>query len=194
MRRSFLLPLSVALAGLFGKSAVAQPAPVTTEPRREPNPTSQLTKSLLALPTRAGERRPLVHVSHASHASHVSHASHSSHFSSSTPPPVTPPPAAAPPGGVGGTTTTKGYALDLDLNAAIEKSGVTYEGSHVAIASALCAGEAQYGSKWVGYELEYHRFSCDLYDSAYNMYQAEVVITKSNAKYFWWQVVSIKQL
>jgi hypothetical protein len=43
-----------------------------------------------------------------------------------------------------------------------------------------------------GYQLEYHRFSCSLLDGQYNMYDAEVLITKSNSQYFWWQVLSIR--
>jgi hypothetical protein len=93
-------------------------------------------------------------------------------------------------GGSGVTTLASTSAAALQTG--IEKSGVSYGGKHVTVASAICAGEAQYGAKWVGYELEYHRFSCSLFDREYRLYEAQVVITKSNSKYFWWSVISIK--
>jgi hypothetical protein len=98
---------------------------------------------------------------------------------------VNPPPA--PP------SSTKGYTDALSLQGGIESRGVTYKGTHKPITSATCVGEPRYGSRMGGYPLEYHRFNCVLLDASYNMYNAEVVITKSNSQYFWWQVVSISR-
>lgn len=190
IRRSFLVPVSVAVAGAFAKGAAAQPAPVVLEPRREAAVSSaRLIRELVALP-RAAAQRPADHFSHSSHASHVSHASHMSHFSSSTAPPtISPPPITS---GSGGVATTQATAQSSDLERAIEQHGITYQGVHKQITTAICAGEAQYGARWVGYTLEYHRFSCTLFDASYNLYEAEVAITRANSQYFWWKILTIR--
>jgi hypothetical protein len=106
MRRPFLVPLGLALAGLGAQPALAEPSAgpegleVGGTAATSPRASKRLQHPLLAV---SQARRHLAtylghssHSSHSSHASHASHASHSSHFSSSSPAPALPP-APAPP-------------------------------------------------------------------------------------------------
>lgn len=193
MKRGFLVPVSLAVAGLFARGGSAAPTPVLIEPQRDAaHSGSHLLQRLVALPRTLAAGRPTSHYSHSSHSSHVSHASHTSHFSSSTPPP--PPPSPPASGGSSGATSKKGYAQATDVETALQTHGISYRGRHVAITSASCIGESKYGARYVSYVREYHRFNCDVFDSNSNGYNVEIVITKSNATTFWWRVLKVQAL
>ena len=90
----------------------------------------------------------------------------------------------------GAATPVGGYAPEPAVARSIALYGITYSGRHTDIARAQCRGLPRYGVHRSGSLDYYHRLTCDLAGADRNLYEAQVLITRSSSTGFSWQILS----
>ena len=92
-----------------------------------------------------------------------------------------------------GGTVSPGWADEPTVSDIIERRGVLYAGRIRAVDLASCAGLRQYGARVVAYSRQFHRFRCTIWGADGLRYAAWVRITRSNARFVWWQIDRVQQ-
>ena len=90
----------------------------------------------------------------------------------------------------GAATRVGGFAQEAAVAGSIASYGITYSGHHTDIVRAHCRGLRRYGVHRSGSLDYYHRLNCDLTGADRNVYEAQVVVIRSSATGFSWQIVS----
>ena len=83
-----------------------------------------------------------------------------------------------------------GFAQEAAVARSIASYGITYSGRHTDIARAHCRGLRRYGVHRSGSLDYYHRLTCDLTAADRNVYEAQVLISRSSSTGFSWQILS----
>ena len=92
---------------------------------------------------------------------------------------------------VGTATRVSGFAHEAAVAKSIASHRITYAGRHKQIVRAQCRGLPRYGVQRSGPLDSYHRLTCNLTDADRNVYEAQVLITRSSSNgFFSWQILS----
>lgn len=91
---------------------------------------------------------------------------------------------------VGAATQISGFAQEATVAKSIASHGINYSGRHKDIVGVHCRGLSRYGVQRSGSLDFYHRLTCDLTGADRNIYEAQVLITRSSSTGFSWQIVS----